>query len=111
MSKSTIQIANEILRQLGGNKFIVMTGSSHFVGCDEKRQLTMKLKRNQGKATNLRITLAADDTYTMEWLKIVNATKSNNWIPRLDTLETVEGVYNDQLQKQFTAFTGMDTHL
>ena len=111
MSESNIQIANEILRQLGGNKFIVMTGASHFVGCDEKRMLTMKLKRNQGKATNLRIILAANDTYTMEWLKIVNPTKGNNWTGRVDTLETVEGVYNDQLQKQFTTFTGMDTHL
>lgn len=111
MSESKTKVADEILLQLGGGRFIAMTGSSHFAGCDEMQRLTMKLARNQGKATNLRITLEADDTYTMDWIKIVNPTKRNNFKGRLDVLKSVKGVYNSDLRRRFKEFTGLDTHL
>lgn len=40
-------VANEILRQLGGNKFLVMTGANHLIG--DTYSLSMKLPRNMSK--------------------------------------------------------------
>ena len=48
-------VANEILRQLGGNKFLVMTGANHLIG--DTYSLSMKLPRNMSKANSLTIEL------------------------------------------------------
>ena len=95
-------IANTILAQLGGNKFIVMTGSKNFIA--SKESLTMTLTKNKVKAKYLRIVLDANDTYTMTFFSL----KRN-----LDVLIKSEktGIYFDQLQSIFTEVTGLDTHL
>ena len=56
-----MSVADTILQQLGGHKFVVMTGSSHFVS--DKNTLRMKLAKNKSKANKLDITLDAYDTY------------------------------------------------
>jgi hypothetical protein len=61
------QTASTILQQLGGNKFIDMTGSHTFV-CD-KNWLRMTLTKNKIGAKWLRITLNSMDTYDMEFIK------------------------------------------
>ena len=43
-----MSVAATILQQLGGHKFVVMTGSSHFVS--DKNTLRMKLAKNKSKA-------------------------------------------------------------
>ena len=93
--------ARTILDQLGGNKFIAMTGSRDFVAA--KNMLRMKLVHNKSRASYLTIILADDDTYSMQFWKLVKAT--------MKVLETVEGVYCDQLQAVFTDITGLDTHI
>ena len=59
--------AQIILEQLGGNKFIAMTGAKNFVSDGDT--LRMTLPRNGSKANRLNITLAPDDTYTMHFFK------------------------------------------
>ena len=46
-----MKVADIILEQLGGNKFVVMTGASHFVS--DGNTLRMQLPRNISKANRL----------------------------------------------------------
>ena len=64
----TMSIASIILEQLGGNKFIAMTGASHFVS--DGNTLRMTLPKNGSKANRLYITLdEGTDTYTMRFFR------------------------------------------
>lgn len=96
-------VAKTILQQLGGNRFVAMTGTKNFVGCDDA--LVMSLPRNKSKANKLRIVLTPMDTYTMEFQKI-NMKKMT-----VETVKTVENVYCDLLQDAFMTETGMYTSL
>lgn len=98
-----MEVANTILKQLGGNKFIAMTGSKNFLGGENS--LTMTLTRNAAKAKYLKITLDPSDTYSMEFFSM--KTKTFEKV----TKENFEGVYCDQLQDIFTSVTGLYTHL
>ena len=95
------QVAQEILNQLGGNKFIAMTGSKNF-GSD-KNTLSMKLTRNASSANYLRITLNSMDTYDMEFISVRGASRK--------VKKTYNGIYGDQLQSLFTEATGLYTSL
>ncbi len=98
MTTSNKQIASTILSQLGGNKFIAMTGSKNFVAIESG--LTMKLTRNKISATWLRIKLTPMDDYTMEFIGRTGKVK-----------KSFEGVYCDMLQDIFTDVTGLYTSL
>ena len=108
-------IGTIILNQLGGQHFIAMTGIKHFVQDSKKRTLEMRLPRNHSKANFLIITLAGDDTYTMEFKRITMprlSLKTGKFIEGKDeTIERFETVYFDQLQELFTRVTWMYTHL
>jgi hypothetical protein len=96
-------VAKEILQQLGGNRFIVMTGSKKFAA--DEAALTMHLTKNKAGAKYLRIELRHDDTYNMIFRK---DDKKNFTFP---IVEKIEGVYCDQLQEIFTRVTGLYTRL
>lgn len=93
--------AKEILNQLGGNKFIAMTGSKEFI--DMGDGLKMKLTANKIKAQYLYIQLLPNDTYKMTFAKI----QKGDWVVLSETV----GVYAEMLQKIFTEKTGLDTRL
>ena len=95
--------ANQILSQLGGNKFLAMTGANTLINTG--LGLTMKLRSNKSKANYLKITLNEMDTYTVEFQK-VNYSKFT-----VNDVAAFENVYCDQLQKVFTLITGMYTKL
>jgi len=104
-------VAQTILVQLGGRRFLAMTGAKNLIG-DEK-SLSMRLPR--GFAGNgidyLTIRLEWDDTYTVESFK-EKRTKSD--APQKAELEMVgrsTNVYCDVLQQVFTSLTGLYTHL
>ena len=106
-------IANTILEQLGGNKFIAMTGAKNFVS--DGNTLRMTLPKNRSKANRLYITLDASDTYTMHFFKYTAGRlnkKAFAWSPdKKEDIENISGVYADMLQDIFTSVTGMYTHL
>jgi hypothetical protein len=95
-------IAETILNQLGGNLFIVMTGSKNFVKVADNG-IGMQLRKNKSKASHLRITLTPNDTYTMEFIKCTSKD--------LKTLEKYEDVYNTELRGIFESATGMFTKI
>ena len=109
----SMSVADTILEQLGGHKFVVMTGSSHFVS--DKNTLRMKLAKNKSKANKLDITLNWDDTYTMRFYKYTAPRLNKKTFEYVDEkvveVELFEGVYADMLQELFTQVTGMYTRL
>lgn len=98
-----MNVATEILNQLGGNKFLVMTGVKN-LGYSEDA-LVMTLRKNQSKAKYLRIELNTNDTYSMIFR---GENKKEFTFP---IIEKFEGVYNDQLRTLFTKVTGYYTSL
>ena len=106
-------IANTILEQLGGQKFIAMTGANHFVA--DGNTLRMALPKNASKANRLYITLDATDTYTMHFFKYTAGRlnmKTFAWTEdKTVEVKTISGVFWDSLQAIFTEVTGMYTHL
>lgn len=108
-----MRVADIILNQLGGNKFIVMTGSKNFVA--DGNTLRMQLAKNASKANRLYITLDADDTYTMRFFKYTaprfNSKTCSFTEAKVTEVKTVNGVYCDMLQDIFTNVTGLYTRL
>lgn len=92
------QVASEILNQLGGNKFIVMTGAKNWYATTNS--ISFKIGRNLKGVSWVLITLNGMDTYDINF-------NNSKGIPK----STVEGVYVDQLRETFTRHTGLDTHL
>jgi hypothetical protein len=100
------QVHIEILRQLGGNKFLAMTGAKNLVYSEkENNYLLMKLTRNLSGAQYLKITLTVWDTYTMVFSKV------NSKTGEIKTVKEIENVYCDELQSIFSKVTGLYTRL
>ena len=97
-----MSIAKTILEQLGGNKFVVMTGAKNFVDCGDA--LSMKIGRNKTSSNYLKITLNSMDTYDMKFCKLTRKFEEKS-------VTEYNNIYNDMLQDQFTAHTGMYTSL
>lgn len=62
-----MSIATTILQQLGGNRFIAMTGASN-IGCLNDK-LSMKLPKNNNGANYMTIELTPLDVYHLKFLK------------------------------------------
>lgn len=92
-----------ILEQLGGGKFIAMTGAKNFVGGNNA--LTFRLPSNfaKGGINAVRVTLGGDDLYTLEFMKIRGV--------QVTPVSKYDAVYCDMLQPLFTQNTGLDTRL
>lgn len=100
----TMQVANTILQQLGGNRFIAMTGAKHFVGSSNSLQFSIG-RGAKDKINKVKITLdEGQDLYSMEfyYFRGMNYKKIG---------KAEEGLYFDMLQERFTDRTGMYTQL
>ena len=95
--------AETLLQQLGGRKFIAMTGAKDLMVDRENKSLHMKIGRNSKGINHLKITYMPDDTYTMDFGRI----------RKLDykVVRSISGVYAEALQDVFTEVTGMYTSL
>lgn len=94
--------ATQILNQLGGNKFVAMTGSNNFVSTGNG--LRMSLRKNNAQAKQLSITLNSLDLYDVHFYTF---DKEFN----IKTKAKFENVYCDMLQSIFTKVTGLYTSL
>lgn len=95
-------IATTILQQLGGNKFLAMTGAKQLT--DLGNGLRMKLTRNKAGAQYLFITLNSLDLYD---IKFSSFDKQLNEKVKAKFTD----IYCDQLQGIFTEVTGLYTKL
>ncbi len=106
-------VAKTILEQLGGNKFLAMTGAKNLVS--DGNTLRMRLPRNGSKANSLWVTLNGNDLYDMRFFNYkmggINL-KTGEMIPDKVTHEVIyNDIFCDQLQEVFTRHTKMYTHL
>ena len=92
----------ETLKQLGGNRFIMMTGAKHFgVG---PNGMSFKIGKNSKRVNHVTIDYdRGRDLYNMkfDWVTIKG----------IKNKKTLKGIYADQLQDMFTKYTGMYTSL
>lgn len=99
-------VAGTILSQLGGRRFLMMTGSkpgAYGTNDEGNDFITMKLTRNASKANYMRIELTGMDDYIMTFISIRGAS--------MNVKVKKEGVYCDMLQSMFTEVTGLYTTL
>lgn len=97
---------NAILDQLGGSKFIVMTGVKNLLYRTTPRPyLQMDIPGNAGKVNRLEITLDSNDTYTMKFYHL-----SKNGL-KISNEKTFKDKLGTELQSVFSEVTGMDTTL
>ncbi|HEX2833938.1 MAG TPA: hypothetical protein VHW00_13085 [Thermoanaerobaculia bacterium] len=96
------QVAETILEQLGGRRFMVMTGARHFIA--EGDALRFRPPSNlANKGIAVRITPNCMDTYDLIFSNVTG----------FDVTEivTVTDIYADQLRDVFTHETGLDVVL
>lgn len=100
-------VANTILAQLGGRKFVAMTGAKNLLG--EKNKLQFQIPRNFAKngINSVVIELLPTDTYKMVFYKVGTA----RTMFAVTTVSEVDGLTFDQLQDVFTRTTGLYTSL
>jgi hypothetical protein len=103
IKKSDPTVATEILNQLGGRRFIAMTGSKNFVY--DNYSLTMRLSRNRAGAQYLKIDLNGLDLYDMVFCSFDS--KTGEKIVKAE----LKNIYCDGLRDSFTSVTGLYTSL
>ena len=101
IKESGRNIAKTILQQLGGNKFIAMTGAKNLGFTNNGLQ--MKIGRNSKGITHVIISLKSTDTYDVEFIKMRGVNRK--------VVKKLKGVYADMLRKIFTKYTRLRTRL
>jgi len=96
-------VAKEILRQMGGNRFVAMTGARNFT-CDEN-SLGFRLPgtMTRDRINYVKVTLNSMDTYDIEF-KAIRGYKVKD-------VDSYEGIYNDGLEAAIGRRTGLATRL
>lgn len=100
---SNLDKANIILEQLGGKKFIAMTGANHFAGTNDSLTFRLPSRFAQNGINLVKIRIKDNDLYNVEFLK--------RWAKNIKVIANHDDLYADMLKKIFTSETGLDTHL
>ena len=95
-------VANEIYRQLGGNRFRVMTGAKNMVSLENG--IGMRIGRNKTNANYMEVVLNSMDLYDITFAKVTK-------MGEMKSVKEYENVYNDMLVSIFESHTGMYTTL
>lgn len=96
-------VSNTILEQLGGRRFIAMTGAKDLIGNTDSLMFRLPRGFAKGGINLVKISLRQTDTYSVEALKLDPA--------ECKIIERVDFVFAEDLQRLFTRITGLDTHL
>jgi len=95
-------VAAEILQQLGGHHFKVMTGAKNLT--DHGDALSMRLPKNSSNSNYLKIRLNGLDLYDIRFSQVTK------WGEERSAKEYLD-VYNNSLVEIFESHTGMYTKL
>lgn len=98
-------VAKEILNQLGGNKFIVMTGAKQFVSTENS--LRFRLPRADNGINTVEITLNGSDLYDVEFSRVT--IRGVEYKKAVKAAE--QNIYADMLVKTFEQTTKLYTKL
>jgi hypothetical protein len=100
------EISNTILQQLGGNKFVAMTGARKLVTLERGLRFRLPDQFAIGGINQVVVLLDPTDDYTVRFERAnVRARVPNKVVAEYS------GVHADNLQSLFTKATGLDTHL
>ena len=98
--------AKELLKQLGGRRFMMMVGAKGIAR--DKEGLHMKIGRNSKSISHVVIGYnRGKDLYDMKFLRV---RKSGNQM-KVKTVKYVKDIYADQLHKTFEKHTGLYTRM
>lgn len=98
----TIDI-HQLLAQLGGNRFLVMTGARNLVRGPNYLQMDLPGTLTKGRGNRLTITLNDGDLYDLTFARRRGL--------KFTTLASEADVYASEIQRAFTRLTGLYTHL
>lgn len=101
--------AQTILNQLGGHRFIAMTGAKNLVGGSES--LSFHIGRNSAKIAGVRIILNANDLYDVVFLKKAKKDPVFGISVGMEVASRLDDVHADALREVFTRYTGLETKL
>lgn len=101
--ESNLRVAQTILEQLGGRRFITMTGARNFVGGTDYLMFMLPRGLALNGINKVKITLDWTDTYIVEVIRLGPVV--------CEIVDKADFVYADDLQNVFTSLTGLDTHL
>ena len=105
-------VAQTILAQLGGRRFMAMTGARRFVG--DGRALRFRLPGTggfvRGGINFVRITLNDLDTYDVEFIRLRSVTARRH-VEEFEVVAAHDGIYADMLCEVFESETGLRTSL
>lgn len=97
-----LAVAQEILRQLGGKRFILFTGVKNLLG--DAYSLQMQFRQNKHDYFSLKITLTPMDEYKLEFHKRKSLTE-------FELVKTIDNVYCENLVEIFERETELYTKL
>ncbi len=95
-----------MLQQLGGNRFVTMTGARDFVTSDNPQprlRMSLPAKQTKGRGSYMEISLAPSDEYLMVFFRM--------WKGERKFVEVRRGVQVADLRRSFTEMTGLDVSL
>lgn len=106
MSEVDLTVANTILQQLGGRRFILMTGAKDFVG--DANSLMFRIGKNSGGVSKVKIILEPSDTYRVIFYRIRQTRKT---AAQITIVHEADDIYFDQLPDLFKRITGLETQM
>lgn len=92
-----------IFDQLGGNRFIIMTGAKQFVALDKGLQFGIPRSLTKDNINKVRITVTPADLYDVEFFNIRGT--------KIKKVREAKGIQVSELRRVFRANTGLDTNL
>ena len=92
-------VAVTILQQLGGRRFIAMTGARSFTCDNNSMGFRLPGTMTKNRINFVKITLNAMDTYDVQFKSI--------WGDKIKTVSTVDDVYFDELPGVIAHHTGL----
>ena len=98
-----MSVAQTILRQLGGNKFVTMTGAKQLIVYPDALSFQLPAGTTKNKANYVKITLNKNDLYDVSFCKIFRL--------EMRELSRFDDISSDGLGGLFTSETGLDTYL
>ena len=102
MTRDDMHVANTILAQLGGNRFIAMTGARNMVRSPTALSLRFG-SGSKGGINTLRVELNANDYYDVSFYKLR--------VGALQVIAKIDNVPAENLREVFTRVTGLETSL
>ena len=104
MDKEAQTKANIILKQLGGTRFVAMTGAKDFSIIENGLQFKLPNRFAKDGINCVRVVLTSKDLYNVEY----GIVKNNM---TYEVVNTDIDLYNDQLQNSFRTNTGLEVAL